>query len=53
VDTVQYAIEQCVFLHESHVKCVSASICWRKFQHKFPGVTMPNKIGIHKLINEV
>jgi hypothetical protein len=34
---VWYTVEQCVFLYELYVKCVSAGKCQRKFHHKFPG----------------
>jgi len=34
---------------QQHVKCNSAMKCQRKFCLKFPWVTIPSRIGIHKL----
>jgi hypothetical protein len=50
---VRYTVEQCVFLHESYVKCGSARKCWRIFCHKFPGIAVSSRTGIHELINKV
>jgi hypothetical protein len=50
---VQYTVEPHAFLHESYVKCGSARKCRRKFQHKFPRITVPSTTDIHKLIEKV
>jgi hypothetical protein len=41
-----------LFLRTNHVKCDSAKKSKRTFRLKFPGITVPSKVGIHELILE-
>jgi hypothetical protein len=47
------ATEECIFICDSYVKCDSAHICCREFQHKFPGVDISARSAIHYLVNKL
>lgn len=48
----KYSVRQRVFIYDSYVRTESARAVRRLFQEEYPGVQVPNRSTIHRLVNK-
>jgi hypothetical protein len=47
---LKYTVEQCILIHNGHVKSDTAHVCHTEFEQKFSGVDTPTRSVIHYFV---